>query len=100
MLISLMNEVLLLEHDNVLLSATRSFHLMCVFFLGHNQPVIRVFESPPDNQRKFIPFAGPRDVICSFVHGFISEFGNLTRHFEHGRQRVATFCHDLFRLQH
>ena len=55
----LVDRVLLLEHDEVLLAATRSFHLIFVFFFGHNQPGIRAFESPLDNQRGFAPFVGP-----------------------------------------
>ena len=39
----LVDVVLLLEHDEVLLAATRSFHSIVVFFFGHNQPGIRVF---------------------------------------------------------
>ena len=55
----LVDVVLLLEHDEVLLVATRSFHAIFVFFFGHNQPGIRVLESPPDSQRGFAPVVGP-----------------------------------------
>ena len=34
--------ILLLEHDEVLLTATRSFHSIFVYSFGHNQPGIRV----------------------------------------------------------
>ena len=57
----LVDVVRLLEHDEVLLSATRSFHSIVVYFFGHNQPGIRVFESPLDSQRGFAPFVGPRE---------------------------------------
>ena len=50
---------LLDEHDKFLLFETRSFHSIFVFFFGHNQPGIRVFESPLDSQRGFVPFVGP-----------------------------------------
>ena len=39
--VDLVDGVLLLEHDEVLLAAARSFHLISVYFLGHNQPGIR-----------------------------------------------------------
>ena len=50
----------LLEHDEVLLAATRSFQSFFVYFFGHNQPGIRVFESLLDSQRGFAPFVGPQ----------------------------------------
>ena len=55
----LVDVVLLLEHEEVLLPTTRSFHSIFVFFFGHNQPGIRVFESPLDSQRGFARFVGP-----------------------------------------
>ena len=55
----LVDVVRLLEHDEVLLSATRSFHSIFEYFFGHNQPGIRAFESPLDSQRGFAPFVGP-----------------------------------------
>ena len=45
----LVEGVLLLEHDEVLLAATRSFHLKFVYFFGHTQTGIRAFESPLDS---------------------------------------------------
>ena len=39
----LVDVVRLLEHDEVLLAATRSFHSIFVYFFGHNQPGIRAF---------------------------------------------------------
>ena len=51
--------VRLLEHDEVLLSATRSFRSIFVYFFVHIQPGIRAFESPLDSQRGFAPFVGP-----------------------------------------
>ena len=51
--------VRLLEHDEVLLSATRSFHSIFVYFFGHNQPGIRAFESPLDSQRGSVLFDNP-----------------------------------------
>ena len=39
----LVDVVLLLEHDEVLLAATRSFHSIFVYFFCHNQPGISVF---------------------------------------------------------
>ena len=41
--VDLVDEVLLLERDEVLLAATRSFHLIFVYFFGRNQPGTRVF---------------------------------------------------------
>ena len=38
----LVDFVLLLEHDEVLLAATRSLHALFVYFFGQNQPGIRV----------------------------------------------------------
>ena len=35
-------EVLLLERDEVLLAAIRSFHLIFVYFFGRNWPGVRV----------------------------------------------------------
>ena len=55
----LVDVVLLLEHDDVLLAATRSFQSFFVYFFGHNQPGVRAFESPIDSQRGFAPFVGP-----------------------------------------
>ena len=55
----LVDVVLLLEHDEVLLAATRSFHSIFVYFFGHNHHGIRVFESPLESQRGFAPFVGP-----------------------------------------
>ena len=49
--------VLLLEHDEVLLAVTRSFHPIIVYFFGHNQPGIRAFESLLDSQRGFAPLS-------------------------------------------
>ena len=40
--VDLVDEVLLLERDEVLLAATRWFHLIFVYFFGHNQPGICV----------------------------------------------------------
>ena len=57
----LVDVVLLLEHDEVLLAATRSFRFIFCYFFDHNQPGIRVFESPLDSQRGFAPFVGPRE---------------------------------------
>ena len=54
----LVDVVLLLEHDEVLLSATRSFHSIFVYFFGHKQPGIRVSQFPLDSQRGFAPFVG------------------------------------------
>ena len=39
----LVEVVRLLGHDEVLLAATRSYHLIFVYFFGHNQPGIRLF---------------------------------------------------------
>ena len=58
---NLVDDVLLLEHDEVLFAATRSFHFIFVNFFGHNQPGIRAFESPLDSQRGFAPFVGPEE---------------------------------------
>ena len=55
----LVDDVLLLEHDEVLLAATRSFHTIFVNFFGHSHPGIRAFESPLDSQRGIAPFVGP-----------------------------------------
>ena len=41
--VDLVDEVLLLERDEVLLAATRSFHFIFENFFGHNQPGIYVF---------------------------------------------------------
>ena len=41
--VDLVDGVLQLERDEVLLAATRSLHLISVYFFGHNQPGIRVF---------------------------------------------------------
>ena len=41
--VDLVEDVLLIEHNEVLLAATRSFHLIFVYFFGHNKPGIRVF---------------------------------------------------------
>ena len=41
--VGLVDEFLLLERDEVLLAAIRSFHFICVYFFGRNQPGIRVF---------------------------------------------------------
>ena len=57
----LVDVVLLLEHDEVLHVATRSFHALFVYFFGHNHPGIRVFESPLDSQRGFAPVVGPAE---------------------------------------
>ena len=50
---------LLDEHDKFLLSATRSFQTICVYFCGDNRPGIRAFDSPLDSQREsallFVP---------------------------------------------
>ena len=39
----LVDVVLLLENGEILLAATRSFHLFFEYFFGHNQSGIRVF---------------------------------------------------------
>ena len=54
----LVDVVLLLEHDEVLLLASQSFHSMFVYFFCRNRPGIRVFESPLDSQRGFAHFVG------------------------------------------
>ena len=41
--VDLVDGVLLLKQDEVLLAATRSFHLIFVYFFGHNQLRLRVF---------------------------------------------------------
>ena len=41
--VDLVDEILLHEHDEVLLAAARSFHSIFVYFFGHNEPGIRVF---------------------------------------------------------
>ena len=41
--VGLVDEFLLLERDEVLLAATRSFDLIFVYFSNRNQPGIRVF---------------------------------------------------------
>ena len=41
--VDLVDEVLLLERDEVLLAAIRSFNLIFAHFFGHNQPGICVF---------------------------------------------------------
>ena len=58
--VDLVDGVFLLEHDEVL-AATRSFHLIFVYFFGHNQLGIRVFESLLDSRRGFAPFVGPKE---------------------------------------
>ena len=45
--VDLVEVVRLLERDEFLLSATRSFQSIFENFFGHNQPGIRAFESPP-----------------------------------------------------
>ena len=40
--VDLVFEVLLLERDEVLLAEIQEFHLILVFFFGHNKPGIRV----------------------------------------------------------
>ena len=88
-----MDVVLLLdEHDEVLLATTRSFHSIIVYFFGHNQPGIRVFESPLDSQRGFSPFVGPRESSSVRFQSFVSEF--RARDLCHGKQRVSPFYHD------
>ena len=58
----LVDVVLLLEHDEVLLAATRSVHSMFVYFLVYSF----CCESPLDSQRGYAPFVGPKRVlICS-----------------------------------
>ena len=43
---------LLDEYDKLLLFETRPFHSIYEYFFCHNQPGIRVFQSPLDNQRE------------------------------------------------
>ena len=57
--VELVNGVLLLEHDEVLLAATRSFHLIFEYFFCRNRPGIRVFESLLDSQRESALFVAP-----------------------------------------
>ena len=54
--VDLVDGILLHEHDEVLLAATRSFHKIFVYLFGHNQLGIRVFQSPSGNQRGFALF--------------------------------------------
>ena len=42
-IVDLVGVVLLFEHEEVLLAATRSFHSIFVYFFGHNQLGIRLF---------------------------------------------------------
>ena len=51
--------VRLLEHNEVLFSATRSFHSTFEHLFCHNRPGVRVFESPLDSQRGFALFVAP-----------------------------------------
>ena len=75
---------LLDEHHKFLLAATRSFHLIFVYFFRHNQPGIRAFESPPGSQRRFALFACPKEYLSVRFQSFVSEFCDLL-------QRVAPF---------
>ena len=84
----------MLEHDEILLAATRSFHTIFVYFFGHNEPGIRVFESPLDSQRGFASFVGPGESYSVRLQSFVSEFRDLARDVRHGKQRVSTFYHD------
>ena len=59
--VDLVDGVLVLEHDEVLLSATRSFHSIFVYFFGLNRPGIRAFESPLDSQQGFALFVVPEE---------------------------------------
>ena len=45
----LVDVVLLLEHDEVLLAATRSFHSIFVYFFDHNQHGIAPFVGPGES---------------------------------------------------
>ena len=57
----LVGVVRLLEHDEVLLSATRSFHSIFAYFFCRNQPGIRFFESLFGCQRESAPSVDPGD---------------------------------------
>ena len=75
-------DVLLLEHDEVLLAATRSFHSFFVYFFCHNQPGIRAPLSVQESPNLFA------------FRVFVSEFRDLARDLRHGKQRVSPFYHD------
>ena len=82
----LVDGVLLLEHDEILLAATRSFPLIFVFSFGHNQPGVCIFYSPPDSRRGFAPSCrSKRVLICA-----CSRFS-----FDLCQQRVAPLCRTL-----
>ena len=64
--VDLVDVVFLLEHDEVLLAATRSFHSIFVHFFGHNQPEIRAFELPLGQSARICSFCSSRKIlICS-----------------------------------
>ena len=89
--VDLVDVVLLLEHDEVLLAATRSFHSIFVYFFCHNQPGIRAFESPLDTQRGFAPLCRSKRVPNLFAFRVLPlNFRDLARDLRHGKQRVST----------
>ena len=103
-IVNLVVEVFLLERNEILLAANRSFHSIMVYFF-FNQPGIRVSWSPPDNWRGFTPSIGPKKSIicgsrlscwpvsttgCPFYRGFLPLVQQRVAHSDtHGRQRQA-----------
>ena len=63
-----------------------------LYFFGHNQPGVRVFESPLDSERESAPFVGPRESYSVHFQRCVSEF--LERSKQVGKQRVSPFYHD------
>ena len=86
--VDLVDEVLLLERDEVLLAAARSFHVVFVYFFGHYQPGILVFLSPPDIRRGFALSVGPKESnLCVFKVQFLACFNNRLP------RSIVAFCH-------
>ena len=61
----LVDGVLLLEHDEVLLASTRSFHSVFLYFFGRSQPAVRVLNSACQST-KTRSLSSRRVLVCSF----------------------------------
>ena len=86
--VDFVDDVLVLERDEVLLAATRSFHVIFVYFFDHNQPGIRVFYLRLTVGEDLLPLSVQKNPnLCMFKVLFLTCFNN-------GLPRsIMAFCH-------